>query len=312
LWSLLGFDDLLTKLVTGWTDFEIALGSIARVKNFEKDVKPEHKEEEKSEPTGDWPAKGGIEFRNVTASHKYVFHYSVSPRYTDILRSEAAIGIRDVSLTISPGQKLGLCGRTGGGKSSLVGTILRLLEINKGSITIDGQSLSSIPRDVIRERIVTLPQDPLILVSTVRMNVDPLGTSSDEAIISVLSRVNLWEPVLRDREGGLNHELTPSSLSKGQQQLLALARALLKIRAGGKILLLDEPTSSMDADTDEIVHKVLEEECKECTVVTVAHRMKSILASDIVAVMEEGRVVEFGSPEDLVAQGGAFATLVES
>jgi len=230
--------------------------------------------------------------------------------YLTSLNSEAAIGIRNISLTIAPGQKVGICGRTGGGKSSLVGTLLRLLEIDAGTITIDGLDLSTIPRDLLRERLVTLPQEPLVLTTSVRANIDPHNVSSDAAIIDVLARVNLWDGVLGDREGGLDHELTPTSLSRGQNQLLALARALLKIRRGAQVLLLDEPTSSMDAETDGVVQRVLREEGRACTVLAIAHRVGTILGSDLVAVMEEGRVAEVGRPEELREQGGAFSSLV--
>ncbi len=140
-----------------------------------------------------------------------------------------------------------------------MGTLLRLLEIQNGSISVDGLDISTIPRDTIRERFVTLPQDPLILFGSARQNLDPLGIASDDAIIKVLELVGMWDQVLESR-GGLDAEITASSLSRGQQLLLALARAILKMRTGGhRVLLLDEPTSSVDADTDEMVQRVIRE-----------------------------------------------------
>lgn len=139
---------------------------------------------------------------------------------------------------------------------------------------------------------------------------DPLWRATDDAIVEALSCVGLWSGVLADREGGLDADITPSSLSKGQQQLLALARALLDVKQGRKVLLLDEPTGSIDRETDAVVRKVLSENCSNCTVITIAHSMDTILASDVVAVMESGMVVEFGEPQELLARNGKFTELV--
>ncbi len=201
---------------------------------------------------------------------------------------------------------------TSSGKSSLVASILRLLELETGTITIDGTDLSTVPRDIIRERLVTLPQDPLVLIGTVRTNTDPAGSAADTTLVAALERVGLWT-TLQER-GGLDAEITTASLSRGQQQLLALARALVRLRAGGgggRVLLLDEPTSNIDTDTDATVQRVVREEFVDCTVLTVAHRMSSILDSDVVVVLEEGKVVEFGTPEDLLSLDGRFARLVK-
>ncbi|KAH8883332.1 putative ATP-binding cassette transporter [Thozetella sp. PMI_491] len=295
LTAVLGFDDILSTLVTFWTEFETSLGSIARIRNLEKTVQPEGKPGEDNDPPEAWPDKGAIEFHSVTASH-----------------NPSAVALHDVSVTIQPGQKVGLCGRTGSGKSSLVGTLLRLLEIDRGSIVVDGVDLSTLHRDSIRERFVTLPQDPLILFGSVRQNVDPLGRISDDAIIEELDRVGLWNGVLEPR-GGLTATVTEASLSKGQQQLFALARALLKMRDGKhRILLLDEPTSSVDAETDEMMHRVIRETCADYTVITIAHRIETIMGSDVVVVMEAGKVVEFASPQELMAANGRFTQLVNN
>ncbi|KAH8885459.1 putative ATP-binding cassette transporter [Thozetella sp. PMI_491] len=286
--NVLQLGPTLQSLVTSWTDLETSLGAIARIRDFERDVKPEDKECETAEPPAEWPQQGAIEFRDVTASH-----------------NANAIVLHDVSVAIKPGQKVGICGRTGSGKSSFVATLLRLLEIDAGSVFIDNLDLASMPRDTIRERLVTLPQDPLILVGSVRFNVDPHGKAIDEAIVETLSDVGLWS-ALQER-GGLDTDITSASLSKGQQQLLALARAMLD---KGKILLLDEPTSNIDPETDATIQRLLKEKCADCTVLTVAHRMDTILGSDVVLVLEAGRIVEFGAPQELLQAGGQFAALV--
>lgn len=155
---------------------------------------------------------------------------------------------------------------------------------------------------------MTLPQDPLILIGSVRLNADPASTNDDNAIIEVLTKVGLWS-VLSDR-GGLDAEITASTLSKGQQQLLALARALLK---KGKILLLDEPTSNVDAETDKTMQRILREEFAECTILTVAHRLNTIIDSDVVLVLDGGRLAEMGRPQELLkTKDSLFSKLAKS
>ena len=196
------------------------------------------------------------------------------------------------------------------GKSSLVASILRLLELDNGAIIIDNIDLSTLPRESIRSRIVTLPQDPLILAGTVRHNTDPQGNASDDSIISALSCVGLWDAL--QQRNDLDTDITGGALSKGQQQLLALARAVLQMRRDeAKVLILDEPTSNVDVETEATVHRVVREEFASCTVLTVAHRLASIMTSDAIIVLDEGRLVEFGKPDELLTKSGWFAKLVK-
>lgn len=194
------------------------------------------------------------------------------------------------------------------GKSSLVGSLIRLLEVNTGSIFVDDIDLATVSRDTIRERLVTIPQETLILTGSLRLNVDPGHKYSDISIIRALDRVGLW--TMLDERGGLDAELTASVLSKGQQQLLALARAILK---RGKILLLDEPTSNVDAETDAVMQRIMQQEFESCTILTVAHRLDSIMNSDIIAVMDAGKLVELGPPEELLMRpDGWFSRLAST
>jgi len=190
------------------------------------------------------------------------------------------------------------------GKSSFAGTILRLLEIDSGTIKIDGIDLATISRDTIRERLVVIPQDPLIIFGTLRFNVDPSGQKSDSDIFRALERVGLTD-MLTERDG-LDTNVLPSSLSRGQQQLLGLSRALLK---PGKIVILDEATSNVDSKTDKVMQKVVREEFVGRTVLTIAHRLNTILDSDVIVVMNGGCVAEFGRPQDLLEASGAFSEL---
>lgn len=196
-----------------------------------------------------------------------------------------------------------------------------MLDVTNGAVLIDGIDITTLPRETIRESLVTIPQSTLMLEGcSIRTNVDPNGIHSDTEIVDALGRVGLWKEVIQHR-GGLDAEVKPSSvqLSKGQQQLFGLARAILKVQESYKrgsrpILLLDEPTSNVDAQTDEKMQIVLRETpcLAALTALTVAHRMGTILRSDMVVVLDDGRVMEMGDPRELQGRNGSvFATLVD-
>jgi len=189
------------------------------------------------------------------------------------------------------------------GKSSFLLTLLRILEIQSGAIFIDGVDLSTIPRERIRTSMITIPQDPFILNDTVRVNADPTRIVSDTAIISALQKVKLWETI--ETRGGLDAQMKIQPLSQGQQQLFVLARAILckeKIR----ILILDEATSQVDLETDQLMQDIIREEFKTHVIITVAHRLNTILDSDRVAVLNQGELTEFGDPRELMEQPSWF------
>ncbi|KFY61345.1 hypothetical protein V497_03025 [Pseudogymnoascus sp. VKM F-4516 (FW-969)] len=173
--NVLGFNKSLSGLINSWTMLETSLGAIARLKNFEGETECEDLPGEVGEPPEDWPKGGGIVFENVTAS----------------LRAGSDIILHNISLTIKAGEKIAICGRTGSGKSSLILTLLRLLPIHSGTITISGLDISRLPRALLRARITTIPQDPVFLPGSVRSNLDPHRRSTDDAITTALSRVGL-------------------------------------------------------------------------------------------------------------------------
>jgi ABC-type multidrug transport system fused ATPase/permease subunit len=191
------------------------------------------------------------------------------------------------------------------GKSSLLSALLRILDLDSGTITIDGLDLQIIPREIIRSRLVTIPQDPFILSGSVRLNIDPTSSASDDLIITALTKVGLWS-ILSER-GGLDAEMTANPLSQGQQQIFCLARAML--RTGGKILVLDEATSNVDAETDQLMQRLIREEFAGYTIITVAHRLDTVLDSDRIVVLDSGTIVEVGSPSELLSRASAFREL---
>lgn len=213
-----------------------------------------------------------------------------------------------MTLAIQPGQKVGICGRSGSGKSSLLLTLLRLLDTDpSGTISIDSESLTTISRNKIRTSLTTLPQDPVLLPGTVRDNIDPAGHTPDADLIDVLRKTRIWDTL--ESRGGLDAEMSEAGLSAGQKQLFCLARAVLKHE---HVVLLDEATSNVDHGTDEEVRRVVMEEFKGSTVVEVAHRLEAIVGYDVVVVMQEGRVVEVGDPRELLGKTSRFKGLWDS
>ncbi|KAM5475676.1 hypothetical protein MauCBS54593_001368 [Microsporum audouinii] len=286
--NVLGFNQALAVLIDSWTQLETSLGAIARLKNLEQSVTPEHQDGEDLVPPEAWPEHGAIELRDVSAS------YGASNSVLD-----------EISLSILPGQKIGVCGRTGSGKSSLLLALLRLLNLDSGSIVIDGYDLKSLPRDLIRNRLVAIPQEPFFLSESVRINADPSGKSSDQAIIEALKKTQIW--TVLEKRGGLDTHMKEQPLSRGEQQLFCLARTMLR---SGKVLILDEATSNVDAETDKLMQQIIREEFQDYTIITVAHRLDTIMDSDMVAVLDKGRIVEYSSPQDLLSRPSMFADLV--
>ena len=274
--NVLTFNQVLSSLVNYWTQLETSLGAIARLKSFETKVLPEDKAGDLVIPPDSWPEAGAMEFHNISAS------YNHDKRV-----------LQGISIKIEPGHKIGICGRTGSGKSTLLMTLLRLLDLDSGAITVDGLDLSTIPREIIRSRMIAIPQDPFILSGTVRLNADPTSVNTDAGNVSALGKIRLW-PILLAR-GGLEADLKEQPLSHGQQQLFCLARAMLR---KSRILVLDEATSNVDGESDQLMQKIIREEFNKHTILTVAHRLDTIMDADRVLVIDEGRVVEFGAPDE--------------
>lgn len=170
-----------------------------------------------------------------------------------------------------------------------------MLEVENGTITIDGIDISTIPRQEVRGRMNTVPQDPFFLHGDVRLNVDPLGSVEDERIIEVLRTLNLWD-VFQENEG-LDGEVSEESLSHGQRQLFCLARAMVK---PGRIVVMDEATSSVDLETDELMQRVLREQLRGRTIITIAHKLHTVLDYDRVILLDKGRILETGNPQELL------------
>ncbi|KAB8290460.1 hypothetical protein EYC80_010891 [Monilinia laxa] len=293
LLNVMTFNEALAQIIKNWTDMETAVGAVSRLKNFSAITASENLPQEIGSVPENWPEFGAIEFRNVKASY--------TPTSIPV--------IHNLNLTIEPGERIGICGRSGSGKSSLIATLFRMLELHPGSsIIIDGIDISTLPRQTIRARLNAIPQDPFFLRSTIRHNADPYNLHSDIAIISAFEKIHLWS--LISSKGGLEAQLDTEFFSHGQRQLFCLARAVLR---GGRIVVLDEATSSVDIETDKLMQKVIREVFEGCTILVVAHRLDTIADFDRIILLGKGEVVESGRFEDLMRRkGGAFKELYES
>jgi len=244
-----------------------------------------------------WPTEGAITFMNVKL------------RY----RAGLPLVLQGLNFSIRPRERVGVCGRTGSGKSSTFLALMRIVEIEKfedSGVFIDGVDCTKLGLHTLRNAIAIIPQDPVLFTGTVRMNLDPLSIYSDEMIEQTLSQAHLGG-LIKSFEDGINHQVTEDggNFSVGQRQLLCLARALLRKT---KILLLDEATSAVDMHTDALVQKTIRESFQDRTILTIAHRIDTIMDYDRILVLDNGKVAEFDCPNELLKRDSIFRGLVRS
>ncbi|XP_067013839.2 ATP-binding cassette sub-family C member 4 isoform X2 [Anabrus simplex] len=234
-------------------------------------------------PPGGWPALGGLEMENVDVS------------YT----STGPLVLRNLNLTIKPGEKVGIVGRTGAGKTSMVNALFRLIS-TRGTIMIDGTDTGRLSLKDLREKISIIPQNPVVFSAPLRVNLDPTGKIPDAELWEALAQVEL-----RDSVPSLNFVVNEggSNFSAGQRQLLCLARVLLR---KNKILVMDEATANVDPRTDALIQSTIRLKFKDCTVLTIAHRLNTIMDSDRVLVLDSGCVMEFDHPYLLLQNADGF------
>ncbi|KAH6623990.1 ABC transporter [Chaetomium sp. MPI-SDFR-AT-0129] len=288
LLNVIQFSQNIKLLVTFWTTLETHIGSVARIKSFTQTSVPEDQPEETQQPPPGWPSAGAIEFDNLSAAY-----------------NRDNMVLKQVNLSIKAGEKIGVCGRTGSGKTSLIMTLFRLVDMKGGAIRVDGIDVSQLPRQEVRSKIVAVPQHPFLLKGSVRLNADPMGQVGDDHILSALQSVQLLTTV--EKNGGLDADVDDLNLSVGQKQLFCLARAMLR---PSSILILDEATSSIDAKTEEVMQRLIRRKFANHTIIAVAHRIETIMDFDKVAVLDAGRLVEFDNPYRLLeTTGSAFGKL---
>ncbi|XP_046557639.1 multidrug resistance-associated protein 1-like isoform X2 [Haliotis rubra] len=245
-------------------------------------------------PPADWPTEGEVKFDDLQV------------RY----RPELDLVLKGINCRIKPGEKIGVVGRTGAGKSSLTLALFRIVETAGGKILIDGHNIADMGLHDLRSRLTILPQDPVLFSDTMRLNLDPFQEHTDSELWVALERAHLKEFVSSVPKG-LQHECDEGgqNLSVGQRQLVCLARSLLRKT---KILVLDEATAAVDMETDELIQKTIRSAFHDCTVLTIAHRLNTIMDYDRIMVLAAGQIVEFDSPSVLLEdKAGVFHGLAK-
>ncbi|XP_061678387.1 ATP-binding cassette sub-family C member 8 isoform X2 [Syngnathoides biaculeatus] len=286
----------LNWMVRNLADMEVQLGSVKRINGLLK-TEPENFEGllNLSQVPDSWPQHGEIQIQNL------------SVRYDATLKPV----LKNVHAHISPGQKVGICGRTGSGKSSFSLAFFRMVDMFEGRIVIDDIDIAKLPLQTLRSRLSIILQDPILFSGTIRFNLDPEMKATDQMLWEALDIAQL-KPVVKSLPGGLDANVTEGgeNFSQGQRQLFCLARAFVR---KSSILIMDEATASIDMATESILQKVVMTAFADRTVVTIAHRVHTILNADLVIVMKRGIILEYDEPQALLnKEDSVFASFVRA
>ncbi|XP_026302870.1 multidrug resistance-associated protein 1 [Piliocolobus tephrosceles] len=283
----------LNWLVRMSSEMETNIVAVERLKEYSETEKEAPWQIQETAPPSNWPQVGRVEFRN------YCLRY----------REDLDFVLRHINVTINGGEKVGIVGRTGAGKSSLTLGLFRINESAEGEIIIDGINIARIGLHDLRFKITIIPQDPVLFSGSLRMNLDPFSQYSDEEVWTSLELAHLkgFVSALPDK---LDHECAEGgeNLSVGQRQLVCLARALLRKT---KILVLDEATAAVDLETDDLIQSTIRTQFEGCTVLTIAHRLNTIMDYTRVIVLDKGEIQEYGAPSDLLQQRGLFYNMAK-
>ncbi|XP_055548416.1 multidrug resistance-associated protein 1-like [Wyeomyia smithii] len=271
----------LSFMVRMTAEVETNIVAVERLEEYTQ--LPREAEWQKGSVSKDWPSEGTVEFKDLQM------------RY----REGLDLVIRGISLHVNGGEKVGIVGRTGAGKSSLTLGLFRIVEAAGGQIIIDGVDIAKIGLHQVRGRLTIIPQDPVLFSGSLRMNIDPFGSYTDDQVWKALELSHL-KTFVKGLPAGLEHEIAENgeNLSVGQRQLVCLARAVLRKT---KVLILDEATAAVDLETDDLIQKTIRTEFADCTILTIAHRLNTILDSDRVLVLDKGLVAECDTPQNLLA-----------
>ncbi|KAJ8929222.1 hypothetical protein NQ314_018101 [Rhamnusium bicolor] len=274
-----------------WSEMENQMTSVERIQEY-IDLNPESDEKTRAPPAS-WPEEGNLKFDTLC------LRYSQNDPWV----------LNNLTIEIKSKEKIGIVGRTGAGKSSLIVALFRLTDID-GNIFIDNINIKGIPLSILRSKISIIPQEPMLFSGTLRKNLDPTECYNDHVLWDALESVEL-KKIVNELPCGLEYNISEGGInfSVGQRQLICLARAVIR---NNKILVLDEATANVDPHTDGLIQATIRKKFADCTVLTIAHRLHTIMDSDKVLVMDAGKVVEFDHPHILLLNtNGAFHELVQ-
>jgi len=279
--------------VRTFADTENQMISVERLLHYCNDLEQESPSIiTNNRPSPMWPKRGDITFEKVVIK----YHPSQQPV------------LNNISFTIQHKRKIGIVGRTGAGKSTLVLALFRVFECCEGSIIVDNVDIAKIGVGDLRSKLAVIPQDPILFMGTIRTNLDPANIHTDQELWKTLEKVKFRKLVIA--LGGLNASVAEGggNFSVGEKQLLCIGRALLM---KSKIVILDEATAYVDIETDNLIQKALRKHFVNCTVLTVAHRLHSVIDCDKIMVLEKGELVEYDTPQNLLKNSKSmFSALV--
>jgi ATP-binding cassette subfamily C (CFTR/MRP) protein 1 len=283
--------DYLYNIMERFTTLEKLLTSVERCESFTKIVQEGTPFEDKSLREKEVIHSGKVNFINYSVKY----------------RPNTPLVLKNLNFEIKPMEKIGVVGRTGSGKSTLCLCVFRILEASSGKILIDDIDITKIGLKLLREIITVIPQDPTLIEGTLKENLDPVHKFTEEQIEEQMKAIGLED--MLNKKNGLKYKVSEGglNLSVGERQLICIARAIMR---KSKIIIMDEATSSIDYKTESLIQKSLEKSLKDSTVITIAHRIKTIINYDRIIVLQSGELIEQGSPRQLInSKKGTFYEL---
>ena len=285
--------DELVRYLTCRSNLENDMVGLERAIAYTKIIQERPDKMKNDDEIGLWPSEGSIRFENYSVQY----------------RPETEIVLKNLNFEINPREKIGIVGRTGSGKSTIALCLFRILEAKEGKIYMDDVDISQIGLKKLRSNITIIPQDPTLMEGSLKFNIDPLNNHTEKEIEDVMREIGFWYICERnleenknkpDNEKGLNMIITENggNISIGEGQLICITRAILR---KSKIIIMDEATASIDVNTENIIQKAINNLLKDSTILTIAHRIKTVLNSDRILVLDKGQVVEFDKPKFLLA-----------
>ena len=286
-YSLVLQEDMI-EFLSSFSNFENTMTKMERSLSYTKIISEKSQSLTSDLELKDWPSKGEILFENFNVKY----------------RNDTEMVLKNINFHLKPGEHLGIVGRTGSGKTTISLCLFRIMEAYSGKIYIDGVDISKVGLKKLRESITIIPQDSTLMNGTLRYNIDPIKKHSDKEIIYVMKKIG-FDYIINQNKDGLDQNISEngSNLSMGEKQLICITRAILR---KSKIIVLDEATASIDYKTEEIVQNALNEILSTSTMISIAHRIKTVMNANKILVLENGEIIEFDTPKNLLNNKNSY------